>query len=68
MPIRTPRLLIRPRQPGDGEFGLTAVRQTWDQLHRWMVWAENLDDFTSERLEMRNRYAIANLFDEPVSN
>jgi RimJ/RimL family protein N-acetyltransferase len=60
MPIRTPRLLIRPRQPGDGERALAAIRETWDQLHRWMAWAENLDDFTSERLETRNRCAIAN--------
>ena len=60
MPIRTPRLLIRPRQPGDGEFALAAISETWDELHRWMWWAENLDEFTSERLEMRNRHAIAN--------
>jgi RimJ/RimL family protein N-acetyltransferase len=60
MPIRTPRLLIRPRQLGDGEFALAAIRETWDELHRWMWWAENLDEFTSERLEKRNCHAIAN--------
>lgn len=60
MPIRTPRLLIRPRQLDDGEFALAAVRETWDELHRWMSWAENLDEFTSERLDMRYRQAMAN--------
>lgn len=59
MPIRTPRLLIRPREPGDGKFALAAIRETWDELHRWMWWAENLDQFTSEQLEARNRHAIA---------
>jgi ribosomal-protein-serine acetyltransferase len=60
MPIRTPRLLIRPRDPGDGEFALAAVRETWEELHRWMSWAENLNEFTSERLETRNLHAMAN--------
>jgi hypothetical protein len=60
MPIRTPRLLIRPRKPGDGEFELAAITESWDELHRWMWWAESLDQFTSERLEMRNRQAVAN--------
>jgi RimJ/RimL family protein N-acetyltransferase len=55
MPIHTARLMIRPRKPGDGEFALAAIRETWDELHRWMWWAENLDQFTSEQLEMRNR-------------
>src|SRR6266481_6634482 len=49
MPIPTPRLMIRPRKPGDGEFALAAIRETWDELHRWMWWAENLDQFTSGR-------------------
>src|SRR5437667_8458688 len=59
MPIQTLRLMIRPRKPGDGEFALAAIRETWDELRRWMWWAENLDQFTSEQLEMRNRRAIA---------
>jgi RimJ/RimL family protein N-acetyltransferase len=66
MPIRTPRLLIRPRKPGDGEFALAAVKETWDELHRWMWWAETLDQFTSEQLEMRNRHAIANFLQRDV--
>lgn len=57
MPIRTPRLLLRPRRPGDGEFTLAAIRESWDELHRWMVWAENLNSFTAEQIDMRYRQA-----------
>jgi RimJ/RimL family protein N-acetyltransferase len=60
MPIRTSRLLIRPRKAGDGEFARAAAIETWGELQKWMAWAENLDQFTSERLEARNRQAMAN--------
>jgi RimJ/RimL family protein N-acetyltransferase len=53
MPIRTPRLLIRPKQPGDGAITSAAVSETWDQLHKWMHWAENRDEFTPEAMEIR---------------
>ena len=53
MPIRTPRLLIRPRRPGDGESTLAAIQESWDELHRWMAWAEDLNSFTSERIDAR---------------
>jgi RimJ/RimL family protein N-acetyltransferase len=55
MPIRTPRLLIRPRQLDDAAASVAAVRETWDDLHRWMTWAETLDDNTIERQEARAR-------------
>ncbi len=57
MPIRTPRLLIRPRRPGDGEFTLAAIVESWDELHKWMSWAENLNTFTAEQIDMRYRQA-----------
>ena len=59
MPIRTPRLLIRPKQIGDGATTSAAVAETWDELHRWMRWAENLNDFTVESMEIRNRHVMA---------
>jgi RimJ/RimL family protein N-acetyltransferase len=59
MPIRTPRLLIRPKRPGDGASIVAAVIETWDDLHRWMAWAENLDDFTVEQQEIRIRQQMA---------
>jgi RimJ/RimL family protein N-acetyltransferase len=59
MPIRTPRLLIRPKQAGDGAMTSEAVAETWDDLHQWMRWAENPGAFTAESLEIRNRQVMA---------
>ena len=59
MPIRTPRLLIRPKQPGDGEANIPAITETWDDLHQWMRWAERLDEFTVEEQEIRVRQQMA---------
>jgi RimJ/RimL family protein N-acetyltransferase len=59
MPIRTPHLLIRAKQPGDGAAASAAVAETWDELHRWMRWAENPAELTPERMEMRNRHVMA---------
>jgi RimJ/RimL family protein N-acetyltransferase len=59
MPIRTPRLLIRPKQVGDGAITSAAVAETWDELHKWMRWAENRDEFTAETMEIRNRHVMA---------
>ena len=59
MPIRTPRLLIRPKEPGDGPATAAAVAETWADLHQWMAWAENLDDNTAEQQEIRTRHVMA---------
>jgi hypothetical protein len=59
MPIRTPRLLIRPKQVGDGAITSVAVAETWDELHKWMGWAENRDEFSAELMEVRNRHVMA---------
>lgn len=59
MPIRTPRLLIRPKQVGDGTSTAAAVAETWDELHKWMRWAENREAFTAESMEIRNRHVMA---------
>jgi len=59
MPIRTPRLLIRPKQVGDGAITAAAVAETWDDLHKWMRWAEKMDKFTAEAMEIRNRQVMA---------
>src|SRR5882757_4646977 len=53
VPIRTPRLLIRPKQPGDGAASVAAVTETWEDLHQWMQWAEKLEEFTVEQQEAR---------------
>ena len=59
MPIRTPRLLIRPKEPGDGATTSAAVLETWEELHRWMRWAENRDAFTAEAMEIKCRQDMA---------
>ncbi|HEU5234445.1 MAG TPA: GNAT family protein [Terriglobales bacterium] len=59
MPIRTPRLTIRPKQIGDGAIVSAAVMETWPELTRWMRWAENPDMFTAARMEIRNRHVMA---------
>ncbi|MCY4106435.1 MAG: GNAT family N-acetyltransferase [Chloroflexi bacterium] len=38
-PLETERLLIRPPQLSDVLPVLEAIRETYDQLHRWMDWA-----------------------------
>lgn len=59
MPIRTPRLLLRPWQRGDGAATAEAIRETWDQLHQWMEWAQNPADNTAENQEIHFRRATA---------
>src|SRR5690349_20950166 len=59
MPIRTPRLTIRPKQIGDGANTFTAVMETWQELNQWMQWAESRDSFTAEQMEIRNRQVMA---------
>jgi RimJ/RimL family protein N-acetyltransferase len=59
MPIRTPRLLIRPKQLGDGAITSAAVVETWEELHKWMRWAEDPSGFTAELMEIRNRQVMA---------
>jgi RimJ/RimL family protein N-acetyltransferase len=59
MPIRTPRLLLRPKQVGDGAITSAAVLETWEELHKWMRWAENPRGFTPELMEIRNRNVMA---------
>lgn len=51
MPIRTPRLLLRPGQPGDGVQLLEAKRESWPELGRWMQWASGPAEALAERGE-----------------
>src|ERR1700739_4957997 len=59
MPIRTPRLLIRPKEVGDGRVVSVAVSETWEDLHKWMRWAEHPLALRAELLEVRNRQSMA---------
>jgi RimJ/RimL family protein N-acetyltransferase len=66
MPIRTPRLLIRPKQAGDGALTADAVHETWDDLHQWMQWAEDRNALTPEGIELRNRLILEGTAPPPV--
>ena len=52
-------LTIRPKQAGDGAITSAAVIETWEELNRWMRWAENKEAFTAELMEIRNRQVMA---------
>lgn len=51
MPIRTPRLLVRPGRPGDGAQLLEAKRESWPELGRWQQWAGGSAEALAERGE-----------------
>jgi len=68
MPIRSPRLLIRPKQHGDGAPAVAAISETWNELHQWMDWAENLSDFTADQQELRISDQIANFLSRQELN
>lgn len=38
--FETERLLIRVPQPGDGRMINNAIRESFDELHAWMPWAQ----------------------------
>jgi RimJ/RimL family protein N-acetyltransferase len=59
MPIRTPRLLLRPPQMGDGSKLFEAKCASWPALKAWMPWAERPEEHTAEKDEImcRKQYA-----------
>jgi RimJ/RimL family protein N-acetyltransferase len=59
MPIRTPRLILRPKQVGDGAATASAIQESWEELHQWMRWAEHREAFTAESMEIRTRQVMA---------
>ena len=58
MPITTPRLILRPPQVGDGAIVHAAILESFDELHRFMPWAQTMQpvDVTEEYI----RQAAAN--------
>lgn len=51
MPIRTPRLLIRPWRSGDGQQLLDVKRESWAELGRWLSWVSGPVEALTERAE-----------------
>lgn len=52
-PIRTPRLLIRPIQPGDGIMVNAAIVESFDQLTQWLSWCQKMPTIQETELEIR---------------
>ncbi|HEV7300292.1 MAG TPA: GNAT family protein [Tepidisphaeraceae bacterium] len=55
--IETERLIIRPPRPGDGAAVNEAVRESFAELHRWMIWAKEVP--TPEASEENVMAAVA---------
>jgi RimJ/RimL family protein N-acetyltransferase len=43
-PLETERLIIRTPCPDDAPALNEAIQETWDALHRWMIWASTPQD------------------------
>lgn len=59
MPITTTRLIIRPPQAGDGQALFDAKSASWDDLIKWMPWAQNPEEHSAAKDEImcRTQYA-----------
>jgi len=57
VPITTPRLILRPPQPGDGAELNAAILESFDELHKFIPWADHKP--TSEETEENARRAYA---------
>ncbi len=57
MPIRTPRLMLRPVQPGDGVHMFAAKQESFAELRKWMPWAKELGTAEDSEITAREAYA-----------
>lgn len=57
MPIRTPRLTLRPAMPGDGATVHAAKEESWDDLTPWMSWAKTRGPAEQDEIVVRESYA-----------
>lgn len=57
MPIKTPRLVIKPPEPGMGELFHAAKVETLDLLKEWMAWAHEPISLEKDEMTMRQQAA-----------
>jgi RimJ/RimL family protein N-acetyltransferase len=57
MPIQTPRLLLRPPQPGDGIELNAAINESFDDLAIWMPWAKERPSVEDSEENIRRAFA-----------
>lgn len=55
--IRTPRLILRPMKPGEGVHLNEAILESFNELKKWMPWAQDIP--TPEDSEENVRLAFA---------
>ena len=66
MPIFTPRLCIRPLNPGEGDILHQAKIETIDELYPWMEWAADVGNIKKDELFIRQSAAKYILREEMV--
>ncbi len=57
VPIQTPRLHIRPPQPGDGLLVNQAILESFETLHQWMPWADHKPSIAESETFVRTAQA-----------
>lgn len=57
IPITTPRLLLRPPQPGDGASVNAAIIESFAELNKWLSWADHKPTVEETEMEMRKAAA-----------
>src|SRR4051812_7188759 len=57
MPIRTPRLLLRPLAAGDGAEMNRAIVESFADLTQWMPWAEKMPSVAESETFSRQSHA-----------
>ncbi|MBK7962688.1 MAG: GNAT family N-acetyltransferase [Bdellovibrionales bacterium] len=57
MPIETPRLLLRPPQPGDGVELNQAINESFEALSVWMPWAKERPSVEDSEENVRRAFA-----------
>jgi RimJ/RimL family protein N-acetyltransferase len=51
--IETERLMLRAPRAGDGAMVQPAIEESFEELHRWMPWAQTLQPLETTELVMR---------------
>jgi ribosomal-protein-serine acetyltransferase len=57
VPIKTPRLLVRPPKAGDGKMLNKAILDSFDNLNRWMPWADHKPTIEESEIVVRTAQA-----------
>ncbi|HEY1095641.1 MAG TPA: GNAT family N-acetyltransferase [Alphaproteobacteria bacterium] len=57
MPIRTPRLVIRPPEPGMGAALHEAIQESLPELRVWMGWADKMKTVEDSEIWVRKKAA-----------